>query len=57
MRVILKIIQIQTKPMANTYYNTKLMQSKIQSKYLKKDLDKAANLGINQNKAKINQDT
>lgn len=43
--------------MTNINYNIESMQAKIQSKYLIKDLDQAASLGINQNKVRISQST
>ena len=42
MRVILEMIQIQTKPMTNTHCNTETVQDEILSEYLNKSLDQAA---------------
>lgn len=47
MKVILEIIQIQTKPIINIHYNSKLKQSRIKSKYLNKNPNQAASLAIN----------
>lgn len=43
--------------MTNIYYNTKSVRGKIQSEYSNKDLDQVANLGINQSKVRISQNT